>query len=342
MFSILCHTNLLKRHQLSLHVIESMVQQCCAQERRHLSTSAISCNSGRFRKMKQAESTFLKRSPVKQVREADGLNPALCTEFLDKSVEKLLQGENKSRYRFLLRKRPLALEEDTEHHRDNVINDWNHIHETVLDLGVPEFADIIGGQMFAGNNLRTTTTSCLTLRLADNVKLLRDSELRHVLLSVYCWPGDAGHSETLERLVAALDTECALRCGAWPLADTIALALIWARFSFKTENHKFSSKVLEMSASKVAEAHLELLLSYLLLVSYSYHNLLSLQLQLRFDDKMLKSIEEKLTIDFWSKMDQTEVAMVYTALNLIWQRTQEGGCPVRLKQKIENTYGFRL
>ena len=72
--------------------------------------------------------------------------------YNDRFLSKL--GSNKNRYRFLLRKTPLALVPDPKNHRENVIEDWNHINETVRDLGVPEMADIIGGQMFAGNNLR--------------------------------------------------------------------------------------------------------------------------------------------------------------------------------------------
>ena len=40
----------------------------------------------------------------------------------------------------------------TELHQ-NYIN-WNHINETVLNLGVPEWADVVGGQLFAGGHLR--------------------------------------------------------------------------------------------------------------------------------------------------------------------------------------------
>ena len=63
-------------------------------------------------------------------------------------------GNNKNRYRFLQKKTPLSLVPDLKNSRENVIQDWNHINDTVRDLGVPEMADIIGGQMFAGNNLR--------------------------------------------------------------------------------------------------------------------------------------------------------------------------------------------
>ena len=35
-------------------------------------------------------------------------------------------------------------------------------------------------------NTRTTTTSCLTLRLADNITLMTDLELHHLIRSIYC------------------------------------------------------------------------------------------------------------------------------------------------------------
>ena len=38
--------------------------------------------------------------------------------------------------------------------REDIVKDWNHIHETVLSLGVPELADIVGGQLFAGAHSR--------------------------------------------------------------------------------------------------------------------------------------------------------------------------------------------
>ena len=63
-------------------------------------------------------------------------------------------GSNKNRYRFLQKKSQPPLVPDLKNPRENVVEDWNHIHETVIDLGVPEMADIIGGQMFAGGHLR--------------------------------------------------------------------------------------------------------------------------------------------------------------------------------------------
>ena len=95
-------------------------------------------------------------------------------------------GKSRSRYKFLTRQSPGLLKPDTNNNRENLIQDWNHIDETVTSLGVPEIADVIGGQMFAGGHLRTTTTSCLTLRLADNILHMTDSELKHLIRSIYC------------------------------------------------------------------------------------------------------------------------------------------------------------
>lgn len=86
----------------------------------------------------------------------------------------------------MTRQSPGLLKPDTNNNRENLIQDWNHIDETVTSLGVPEIADVIGGQMFAGGHLRTTTTSCLTLRLADNILHMTDSELKHLIRSIYC------------------------------------------------------------------------------------------------------------------------------------------------------------
>jgi len=101
--------------------------------------------SGRFRKMKPVTNSFLSRSPVKKSKEA-GSNPSFDRDYLDKTVDKLLQGERRNRYRFLHKISPAALEPDKASVRENIIEDWNHIHETVISLGVPEWADVIGGQ----------------------------------------------------------------------------------------------------------------------------------------------------------------------------------------------------
>ena len=110
-------------------------------------------------------------------------------------------------------------------------------------------------------NTRTTTTSCLTLRLADNITLMTDLELHHLIRSIYCkylklhqnyldvtqlrihftrlskslgWPGDAGDSETLAGVVSKLDLECCRRCGEWDMSRAnLPLSLLWARFSFR-------------------------------------------------------------------------------------------------------------
>ena len=139
--------------------------------------------SGRFRKMKPVTNSFLSRSPVRKSKEA-GSNPSLDRDYLDKTVDKLLQGERRNRYMFLRKISPASLEPDKNSVRENIIEDWNHIHETVINLGVPEWADVIGGQMFAGGHLRSTTTSCLTLRLADNLVMMTDKELWHVVQAI--------------------------------------------------------------------------------------------------------------------------------------------------------------
>ena len=161
------------------------------------------------------------------------------------------------------------------------------------------------------------------------------------------WPGDAGESETLSALVRSLDHECAIRCVSWSPGVNIDLALIWARFAFRPEISQFASKVIQMSAAEIDQpSSVDHLLSFLLLISY-WSDIASL---LRLDISSLQVVEDRLTAEFWDKMDQTEVAMVYTALTLLWQRavTQNDAgeevttSPLRLKEKIQNTYGFRL
>ena len=102
--------------------------------------------------MKQATSTFLTRTQVKKITEktATFFDP----DYLDQMVFKIMKGNSKSRLTFLIKQPSQPLEGEVTEARENIVDDWNHIHETVIDLGVPEMADVIGGQMFAGNNLR--------------------------------------------------------------------------------------------------------------------------------------------------------------------------------------------
>ena len=119
---------------------------------RHFSSSAQMLNSGRFRKMKQANPNFLARTQVKKVTEKTAT--VFDPDYLDQMVDKILKGNSRSRLTFLIKQPSKPLEEEVNEPRENIVNDWNHIHETVMDLGVPEMADVIGGQMFAGGHLR--------------------------------------------------------------------------------------------------------------------------------------------------------------------------------------------
>ena len=102
--------------------------------------------------MKQASSTLLTRTQVKKVTEKT--STVFDPDYLDQMVDKIMKGDSRSRLSFLKKKPTQSLEEELETTRENIVNDWNHIHETVMDLGVPEMADVIGGQMFAGGHLR--------------------------------------------------------------------------------------------------------------------------------------------------------------------------------------------
>ena len=55
---------------------------------------------------------------------------------------------------FLARRSVPNIPEEAKGVRENILKDWNHIHETVISLGIPEIADVVGGQMFAGGHLR--------------------------------------------------------------------------------------------------------------------------------------------------------------------------------------------
>lgn len=315
-------------------IFSAQVELRVVDKYRQFSTTKQNCNSGKFRKMKQASSTFLSRAAAKKNTKFE--NPLFDPEYLDGLVDKLLQGRSRSRYGFLIKQSPGTLQPDISNYRDNLIEDWNHIDETVTNLGVPEMADVIGGQMFAGGHLRTTTTCCLTLRLADNITLMTDLELQHLIRSIYCWPGDTGDSEVLVRVLNQLDCECCRRCEDWQITrDNIPLSLLWARFSFRPEKSRFVCKVLESSSSTIQDFHLQDLLFYLLLVSYSSQNVLSVNI----DQRTLRKIESKILSEF-SNIDQIEIAMAYSALNLLLSR--KGDSSSELKQKIQDTYGFRL
>jgi len=289
-------------------------------------------NSGRFKTMKQPTSILLTRTQVKKVTEKT--STAFDPDYLDLMIEKIMKGNSRSRFSFLIKQPSKALVEEVKDHRQNVIDDWNHIHETVIDLGIPEMADVIGGQMFAGNNLRSTTNSCLTLRLADNLVLMTDNELQHLICAISDWPADAGGSDTLMKVLDMLDTECALRCERWELEDNLKFALMWVRYKFRPEQCQFVGKVLEIGSSKLPELRISQLIHYLLVLSYASD--LAPQVSNSMDQKQLQEAEKNLTRNFFS-LDQTEVAMVYSGLNMI----SEHG-PEELKRKIQDTYGFRL
>ena len=83
MLSIFCN---LRQHKLQ--VIECIQ---CVQPSLQFSTSSQILNSGKFRKVKPATATFLSRSSKKPIEKK--LNPLFEHDYIDRQVDKLLQGK---------------------------------------------------------------------------------------------------------------------------------------------------------------------------------------------------------------------------------------------------------
>ena len=92
--------------------------------------------------------------------------------------------------------------------------------------------------------------------------------------------------------------------------------------------------MLEKASSEIHEFRLNELLHYMLLLSYLSH--WAPKIATTLDESRLKDVETRLNKEFFN-LDQTEVAVVYSALNTL---SQHG--PEQLRQKIQDTYGFRL
>lgn len=259
-------------------------------------------------------------------------NAALDPDYLDAMVEKMLRGKHGARLEFL-RKRSLPnLPEDKPGVREDVVKDWNHIHETVRDLGVPEIADVIGGQIFAGANGSTLCTTSLAYQLADNLEMFTESEICHIIKVIKGWPREVIDSESLNKILSSLDGLAAKRCESWENTERLQLALIWASYSFRPSQVEFCRASLQLSAESLSSLSLPSLLQYLLLVSY------------RADDREIildsfENIEEVANIleTNFHKLTETEVAVAYSALHHLSPGVTKG-----LGERIHRTYGFRL
>jgi len=297
---------------------------------RSFQTSSLYQNSGKFKKMKQMPDSFFQR---KSKDEEPNQHFMFNSAFLDQSVEKLISSKG-SRYQFLKKERQ-SLKEDKEGERENVTRDWNHISETVQDLGIPEMADVIGGQMFAGGHLRHTTTCCLAMRLADNIFHLTDEELQLALRDVSGWPADASNSEVLICLFKKVDEECSKRCKGWPVNETMQLATIWSRGPFrprKPSDKTFHRIAILQTAEELTSLSMEDLMRFLLLCCYES----STASEVSLSPESQQHIEEQLCEGFFS-LSESEVALGYTALSIPLRHKSP-----RLKQLIESNYGFRL
>ena len=58
-----------------------------------------------------------------------------------------------------------------------------------------------------------------------------------------------------------------------------------------------------------------------------------------FVQNIFRRVEETVLKEF-TNIDQIEIAMVYSALDFL--SSKEDGSPSQLKNKIQDTYGFRL
>merc|ERR1719400_1122015 len=259
-------------------------------------------------------------------------NSVLDPDYLDAMVEKMLRGKHGARLEFL-RKRSLPnLPEDKPGVREDVVKDWNHIHETVRDLGVPEIADVIGGQIFAGANGSTLCTTSLAYQLADNLEMFTDSEICHIIKVIKGWPREVIDSESLNKILSSLDGLAAKRCESWENTERLKLALIWASYSFRPSQVEFCRASLQLASESLSSLSLPSLLQYLLLVSY------------RADDREIilesfESLEEVANIleTNFHKLTEMEVAVAYSALHHLSPGVTKG-----LRERIHRTYGFRL
>jgi len=289
--------------------------------------------SGRFRKIKQQKAEYFQRSGEKKVTEHT--NTVLDPDYLDAMVEKMLCDKHGVRLGFLKHRTHPNLPEEEIGLRKDIAREWNHIYETVRDLGVPEMADVIGGQIFAGGHARATCTTALTIQLADNLHLLTDAELWHIIAAMRGWPGDANSSESLNHVLTSIDGLAAERCAAWEEEERLELALTWAAYPFRPSQSSFVRTCLMLSAPSLPSLPLSSLLQYLLLVSY------------RADDKLLilgnfVGVEEldgaARTLDTqFHQLTETEVAVAYSALRHLNPEVAKG-----LGVRIHQTFGFRL
>jgi len=305
------------------------------QQAAQISTSSplLVGGSGRFRKIKQQNAEYFQRSGEKKVTEHT--NTVLDPDYLDAMVEKMLRGKHGVRLGFLKQRTHQNLPEEEVGLRKDVAREWNHIYETVRDLGVPEMADVIGGQVFAGGNARATCTTALAIQLADNLHLLTNAELWHIIAAMRGWPGDASSSESLNRVLTSIDGLAAERCPAWEEEERLELALTWAAYPFRPSQSSFVRTCLMLSGPSLPLLSLPSLLHYLLLVSY------------RADDKLLVlgnfvGIDElegaARTLDTeFHRLTETEVAVAYSALRHLNPEVAKG-----LGVKIHQTFGFRL
>jgi len=243
--------------------------------------------SGRFRKMNQATPQFLQRIGEKQ--ETAFTNTVLDPDYLDSMVPsdyilyynsqvKTMLKEPGSGISFLKKRSVPNMAEEDQGVRDNIARDWNHITETVVSLGVPELADAVGGQMFAGANSMTTSTTNQAYHLADHIAGFTDKELQHIITVIAGWPGDSGGSESLSKILHGLDYAAAGRCPSWEEGVRLKLALIWATFAFRPVHVQFCRSTLELASPSLGSFSLKHLMQYLLLVSY------------RAEDKVIKSV----------------------------------------------------
>jgi len=283
--------------------------------------------------MKQATPQFLSRTVEK--KQTEQTDTVFDPDYLDIMVGKILKLQPQGRFSFLWKKPVENLPEDDEGVRDNVVKDWNHIHETVICLGVPELADIVGGQIFAGGHTRTTSTTNLTYRLADNLVNMTDTELKHLIVAIARWPGDAGTSESLMKVYSSVDGEAARRCVNWTHQERLRYGLICASYAFRPTQSHLCLSVLHESSHCAEELSLTEALHYLFIVSYRAMDKERI-LETLGHSTSLTALETRITKDFY-KINEVEAAVAYSALTLL---SSEGAN--LLKDKIQSVYGFRL
>jgi len=167
------------------------------------------------------------------------------------------------------------------------MEDFQHLHQVVINFGSPEVADQMSGNVYMhAGVVEDECSKCI--RLIEKIGEFSINDLKEAVTCLTWWGSDAQHSMALRDVVEAVDRTTVDRLlslhfslepqwklysdAEFPLEDQLRLAFQLRSLAMEDIPLQFPSKMLHSASPYIMQSSFPVIISFLLLLSVEPHS----------------------------------------------------------------------